>query len=345
MRLFSISDILNLIKRTPLVVAGLVMIVGGTTILAVGTRAPCGTALNPACTLVEAAAFVQPDTLPKKRELPFRTGIHVFEELGLHPEQMYPAFVPAEAVPAESTLVRRVHYTDLYRQYYAWLDLQATRYGVDDNFTIRVFDNRTNRVLEVYVLSKERNAFLSSETAPNWGNIDRRRNAETKRLVKKYTRLGIPKAAITIKWGRLNQVFEAFTRDAPYVEYELRLARRHGLSAVSAELGTVETFNQDHMVSRVGARGRYQFMPDRLKRAGLKTYPLRVHGQRKKLTVREERHPLLLMEHAFILMRGYANALGHEFPGLSAYHSGPANMLNVSGFSSKTRNRTSRPRM
>lgn len=325
---FSLNSTLNLIKPA-LFVVGLIALLGGTTLVALRPEPPCGTAAHPSCTPLQAAMLVQKDTLPRKRSLPFLTGADIIEDLNLHPSQLHPAFVPDENVRPDSTVVRRVHNADLYEKYYAWLDLQATRYGVDDNFTIRVFDNRSGRVLEVFTLDKQRNAFLKSETAPNWGHIDGLRSEHTKELVQKYTRMGIPKAAITIKWGRLNQVFEAFQRDEPYVEYELRLARRHGLSAVSAELGTVETFNQDHMVSRVGARGRYQFMPDRLKRAGLKTYPLRVHDRRTKITVREEQHPLLLMEHAFILMRGYANAVGHEFPGLSAYHSGPANMLNL----------------
>jgi hypothetical protein len=45
--------------------------------------------------------------------------------------------------------------------------------------------------------------------------------------------------------------------------------------------------------------------------------------------VREEWHPLLVLEPAFLLLRGYVNAVGHEIPGLSAYHTGPGNVFKL----------------
>jgi hypothetical protein len=43
--------------------------------------------------------------------------------------------------------------------------------------------------------------------------------------------------------------------------------------------------------------------------------------------VREERHPLLAMEPSMMLLRAYANSVGHELPGISAYHTGPGNIF------------------
>ena len=35
------------------------------------------------------------------------------------------------------------------------------------------------------------------------------------------------------------------------------------------------------------------------------------------------------MEYAFMIMRAYANTVGHEIPGLSAYNTGVGNIFNV----------------
>src|SRR5690606_28302477 len=43
--------------------------------------------------------------------------------------------------------------------------------------------------------------------------------------------------------------------------------------------------------------------------------------------VREELHPLLSMEPSMMLVRAYSNAVGHELPGISAYHTGPGNIF------------------
>jgi hypothetical protein len=78
----------------------------------------------------------------------------------------------------------------------------------------------------------------------------------------------------------------------------------------------------------VGARSRYQMMPDFLRRFGIYQYRLSAEGGRT-VHVREERHPLLTMEAAFTVLRGYTNAVGHEIPGISAYHTGPSNIYHV----------------
>ncbi|MFQ5572158.1 MAG: hypothetical protein ACE5G0_20970, partial [Rhodothermales bacterium] len=124
------------------------------------------------------------------------------------------------------------------------------------------------------------------------------------------------------------QVHEARERERPFIEYEIRLARYLGLSLLATEIGTVETFNQDWMVSRVGARSRYQMMPYILRRNDIRRYRLSTSYGRK-IKVYEEWHPLLTMEPAFLLLRGYINAVGHEVPGLSAYHTGPGNIFKV----------------
>ena len=262
-----------------------------------------------------------PDTLASSPTYALaHSGTAVLSDLGLHPTQRYAPYLPAQqssdAQPSTT-----------YAKFYTLLDLYAKRYGEDDNFTLRVVNNQTDELLELYVLEEQRDQLMKTGQA-DWQAIDRLRSKHTRRLVDKYAETGIPRGAITIKWGRMNQVFEARNREEAYIEYELQLARRHGLSAMATELGTVETFNRDDMVSSVGARGRYQFMPAHLKRVGVQTYTLSTTGG-GQVTIREEHHPLLLMEEAFILIRGYSNAVGHELPGLSAYHAGPSNIFRI----------------
>ncbi|WP_051141394.1 hypothetical protein [Salisaeta longa] len=207
------------------------------------------------------------------------------------------------------------------------LEIYRYRMVVDDNFTVRVTDRRTNKTLEVYVLEEQRAAYRRGADV-DWGRIDAYRRDATRRLVDKWAARGIPRDAITVKWGRRNQVELAHQRDLPYVAYEIRLAQALGLSLLPTEIGTVETFNQDHLVSSVGARSRYQMMPYILRRRGLNQYRLEtIDGA--AVQVHEERHPLLAMEPAFLLLKGYANAVGHEVPGMSAYHSGPGNIFNI----------------
>jgi hypothetical protein len=215
----------------------------------------------------------------------------------------------------------------LLNQFHGLLGLFAKRQGVDDNFTIRVIDDRTHEPLEVYVLDDLRAAYRDGREM-EWREVDRERRRVTRRLVDKYEARGVPTQAITVKWGRANQIDAAHERDAPYAEYEIRLAQYLGLSLLPTEIGTVETFNQDWLVSPVGARGRYQMMPWILRRSGINTYRLPTASD-SWLRVREEWHPLLTLEPAFTLLRGYVNAVGHEIPGLSAYHSGPGNIYKI----------------
>ena len=243
------------------------------------------------------------------RELPTHPDI-------VHREYMNPSLVASEA--DSSSLVFR------FRQL---LDLYEKRQGVDDNFTLRVFDNRTGKVLEVYTMEDERAAYRRGQPV-EWREVDNKRRRLTRQLVDKYEARGIPKEAISVKWGRANQVQEAHEKDRPYVEYEMRLARYLDLSLLPLEIGTVETFNQDHLVSAVGARSRYQMMPFILRRNGLHRYWLPT-ASGSAVRVRDERHPLLTMEPAFFLLRGYVNAVGHEIPGISAYHTGPGNIYKL----------------
>ena len=207
------------------------------------------------------------------------------------------------------------------------LDLYVNRQGVDDNFTIRVIDKRTYDVLEVHTLTDLRNRYRNGESL-EWREVDRYRRRATRRLVDTYEARGIPREAIMVRWGRAHQVDAAHERKQPILEYEVNLARYLGLSLLPTEIPTVETFNQDHMVSPVGARSRYQMMPWILRRSGVQTYSLRTNAG-NWIEVEEERHPLLTLEAAFSLLRGYVNAVGHEIPGISAYHTGPGNIYTV----------------
>ncbi len=244
------------------------------------------------------------------------SALFTLEHLDLHPARRYAAWFDT---PATSTRQRSAFH-DL-------LDGYVTRQGRDDNFTIRVIDNRSGRTLEVFVLEQERSAY--EHGAPvDWRDIDKKRAEETRRLSKKYQALGIPTDALTIRWGRAQQVREARERETAFIEYELALARHLGLSLLATEIGTVETFNEDHLISSAGARSRYQIMPYLLRQHGIEHYELRTASGRP-VRVFEEWHPLLTMETAFVLMRAYANAVGHEIPGLSAYHTGPYNLFKL----------------
>ncbi len=105
-------------------------------------------------------------------------------------------------------------------------------------------------------------------------------------------RTGSPSENIVIRWGYANQTLEARERDSRYLTYEVNLARRLGLSVLATEIGTVETFNQDQLVSSVGARSRYQMMPDILRMFDVEQYSLPV-ASGGTVQVSEEQHPLL----------------------------------------------------
>lgn len=207
------------------------------------------------------------------------------------------------------------------------LTMFQTAYGLDDNYTIRVFDDRTGETLETYRLSH----LVTPDDSPSqahWDTVDRARRTATRSLLDKWENQGTPREHLVVRWGRLDQVRQARQRDLPYLQYEVALAEQLGLSLLSTEIGTVETFNQDWMVSTAGARSRYQMMPDILRMFGLERFEVRaVNGRR--VVVREERHPLLAMEPALMLLRAYANAVGHELPGISAYHTGPGNIFTL----------------
>lgn len=238
-----------------------------------------------------------------------------------HPsEKLVPYFAPS--VPTTS-----VNAGEVLREFHELLDQYVQRQTQDDNFTIRVLDRRTNEVLERYELEKLRTAYDQGK-ALSWRNVDQHRRKAMERLVDKYEERGIPLEDIIVRWGRANQIEEAHERDRAYRTYELRLAESLGLSQLAMEIGTVETFNQDHLVSTAGARSRYQMLPWIMRRSGVNEYTLPTK-ERGWVRVQESLHPLLVLEPAFVLLRGYVNAVGHEMPGLSAYHAGPGNIFKL----------------
>ena len=240
-----------------------------------------------------------------------------------HPDRLFRPYFGA-APPKPSSTDPRHRLIEPFRDL---LTIFMKRQGVDDNFTIRVYDNRDGTPLEVFTLTEERRKYRQTRTF-NWRVIDKLRRAHTRRLVEKYEQLGYPKEAISAKWGRREQVRRAREREAPFIHYEMRLARYLGLSLLATEIGTVETFNQDSLVSSMGARGRYQMMPYILRQNNIHHYKLQTSFG-KKIDVQEELHPLLTMEPAFTLLRSYVNAVGHEIPGISAYHTGPGNIFKL----------------
>jgi hypothetical protein len=253
---------------------------------------------------------------------PYQSAQALYEALEMEPVTMH-----APLIPSEFTLTHVAADDENFEDYYFLLNLFVKRYAEDDNFTLRVVDRKSRETLEIFSLEDERDRLLDSGVA-DWDTIDRARRRVMPTLIDKHEALGHDRSDIAVTWGRLNQVFEARQRDAPYVEYEIRLARMFGLSALATELGTVETFNRDALVSRAGARGRYQLMPAHLRRFGIKSYTLAtVNG--RTIRVREELHPLLAMEAAFIIMRASVNTVGHEIPGLSAYNTGTGNIFTL----------------
>ncbi len=246
-----------------------------------------------------------------------------FTTLDSHPDRMFAPYTSGE-IPGDPQTEPRLQLIGPFREL---LDTYEQRQGIDDNFTVRVLDKRSNETLEVFVLDNLKERYQETGTA-NWDQIDGQRRVETRRLVAKWTARGIPKPDISVKWGRANQVLEAREREAPYIAYEIQLSRFLGLSLLSTEIGTVETFNQDRLVSSVDARSRYQMMPYILNQRGIERYTLPT-GAGGNVTVNEEWHPLLTMLPSFLTVRGYTNAAGHEIPGVSSYHTGLGNMFNL----------------
>ncbi len=270
----------------------------------------------------ETAAEAETEPEPAQPEAP--RGPYTFAALDIHPDRTYAAYLSdafmqsadADSAASDVTL-------DDFR---AQLDIYEKRQGVDDNFSIRVLDNRTAKTLEVFTLRAQRERYQETGEA-NWDHVDQDRRGATNQLIRKWIARGVPKPAVSIRWGRANQVAEARERDLPTIEYEVRFARQLGLSLLATEIGTVETFNQDWMVSPAGAKGRYQMMPDILDLFDVNTYAL--PAQSGAVQVREELHPLLSLQGSFLLVRGYANSVGHEIPGISAYHTGPGNIFHL----------------
>ena len=247
---------------------------------------------------------------------------YTFRGLDIHPDRLYGQyFAGAFAGSASSGDAEDRHLAD-----FRWrLDMYRKAYGVDDNFTVRVLDDRDGRTLEVLQLRDVKDRFDGSGQA-DWDAVNRERRTATSMLRQKWEAYGVPREHIVIRWGYADQTLEARQRDARYLTYEVNLARRLGLSVLATEIGTVETFNQDRLVSSAGARSRYQMMPDIMRMFDVEQYTLPV-ASGGRVDVREEQHPLLAMEPYMMLVRAYANSVGHELPGISAYHTGPGNIF------------------
>lgn len=244
--------------------------------------------------------------------------------LDIHPDNLYRQYfagafadLPADADASQNMLADFRWRLEMYRK----------AYGVDDNYTIRVLDDRTGETLEVLQLRDLRDR-AQTDPLVGWQEVNNERVRQTRVLRDKWKAYGVPEDNIVIRWGYADQTLEARDRDARYLTYEVNLARRLGLSVLATEIGTVETFNQDWLVSSVGARSRYQMMPDIMRMFDVEQYRLPV-ASGGSVEVREELHPLLSMEPAMMLVRAYANSVGHELPGISAYHTGPGNIFKL----------------
>ena len=243
---------------------------------------------------------------------------YTFADLDIHPDRLFATYFAGAFAGSDA----RGGVGEDFR----WrLDMYRKAYGVDDNFTIRVLDGRTGQTLQTVELQSAKDRFRAGGQA-EWDAVNRERTETTRGLRAKWLAYGVPEDALVIRWGYRDQTLEARARDTRYVTYEVNLARRLGLSLLATEIGTVETFNQDQLVSSAGARSRYQMMPDVLRRFGVEQYTLATAGG-ATVGVKEELHPLLSMEPSLMFVRAYANAVGHELPGVSAYHTGPGNLF------------------
>lgn len=245
----------------------------------------------------------------------------VLRQLPSHPSDKLSPYITPSADPSS---VANPH---VLREFHALLTQFAQRQGQDDNFTVRVIDRRDDSLLELYEFDELRKQYRQGEPI-EWREVDDRRREVTRRLVDKYDQRGVPREDIIVRWGRSNQIELAQKRNQPYHAYEIQLARYLGLSLLPTQIGTVETFNQDDLVSPAGARSRYQMMPWILRRSGVNEYSLSSEAG-TSVDVEEAYHPLLTLEPAYLLLRGYINAVGHEIPGLSAYHTGPGNIYKL----------------
>ncbi|MGB3544292.1 hypothetical protein [Rubrivirga sp.] len=300
-------------SRVPLAILG-GLVAAGIFVFAIrGDEIQAASPTTPAPAEAEAAPIV-----PLNPDDPY-----TFAGLDIHPDRLYGQYFAgafsgrAPAADAEGFLSDFLWRLEMYRN----------AYGVDDNFTIRVLDDRTGETLEIQQIRSARDAFNGSGQA-DWDAVNRQRRTVTSGLRQKWQDYGIPRENIVIRWGYKDQTLEARARDQRYITYEVNLARRLGLSVLATEIGTVETFNQDKLISSAGARSRYQMMPDILRMFDVEQYSIPV-ASGGSIEVKEEHHPLLSVEPYLMLVRAYANAVGHELPGISAYHTGPGNIFKL----------------
>lgn len=246
---------------------------------------------------------------------------YTFAGLDIHPDRLHREYLGGafSGTDAQSPTARDFRWR---------LDMYRRAYGEDDNYTVRAYDERDGRMLDVLTLEGARGAFTLPGGGTDWDAVNLQRRALSTQLRTKWTARGVPLDALVIRWGYRDQTEEARDRDERYVAYEVNLARRLGLSVLATEIGTVETFNQDRLVSSAGARSRFQMMPDILRMFDVEQYALPVAAG-GTVAVHEELHPLLAMEPSLMLVRAYANAVGHELPGISAYHTGPGNLFKL----------------
>ena len=309
----------------------LTYIVLAATLVAVGGFVWTGPVQTLATQITDEGSLTFMDREPEEEPEPFLPLEAVIpkasftaHDLENHPDKLHGAYISDPFVTLqENHQLNKAH----LKQFRDLLNIYESRQAEDDNFTVRVIDRRTNGLLERYTMERVKEQFMHAES-PDWEAIDELRKIESSRLIGKYRRRGVPLEDIMIKWGRLDQVKRARQRDLPFIEYEVQLSQTLGLSLLATELGTVETFNSDRMVSTVGARGRYQMMPYMLRKFNIHTYNLWAKGG-NTIEVKEEWHPLITMEPAFTIIRGYGNAVGHEIPGISAYHTGPFNIFFI----------------
>jgi hypothetical protein len=219
---------------------------------------------------------------------------------------------------------------DLIQQFRQLTDRYIKRFAVDDNFTLRVSTGgEPDTLLEVFTFEEERQKYIEAGRPQgyNWNRINALRRQKTRELVDKWVARGVPEGPMRVKWGMATKTKEARRRDNPFIEYEIRLARFFGKSLLMTEIGTKETFNQDDLVSPVDAKSRYQLMPSLLSAYGIHRYRLSTSAG-NSILVAEEQHPLITMEPAFKHATASINAMGHEIPGISAYHTGVNNIYN-----------------
>ncbi len=244
----------------------------------------------------------------------------VLRNADIHPSKVYERYLSNQSRTPDARSAK------IARDFQELISLYETRQGVDDNFTLRIIDNRTGGLIQVVSLDSARAEFNRGGES-DWNQIDIQRRARTSQIVRELAKT-IDRQFITVKWGRRNEILEARSRESATVEHEVRLARALGLSLLTTEIGTVETFNNDALVSRVGARSRYQLMPSILRELGINHYSLK-SATGKTIRVQEEMHPLISMEASYTVVRAYSNAMGHEIPGISAYHAGPFNVFRL----------------